>query len=127
VSYEEDFPLSDIIDFLEKMGQECHLRDATDAELAEALEDAGVESVAQAALLSRDPHALETFLGTTPNACCLVDPGHEEEEEEDDDDEDDEDDEDDDDDDDIEIEEEEDKQAEQICAASVFPSKAGEG
>jgi hypothetical protein len=105
--------LSNIIDLLEKIGQEATLRDATDAELAAALEEAGIDPAAKETLLTRDPNAIAALVGSNPNICCLVYPRPEEEEEDEDgeegEEEGEEDDDDDDDDDDEEEEEESDE------------------
>lgn len=87
--------MSDVVDFLEKMGQDAHLREASDAELAAALEEAGVDPAAQATLLTRDAHAIGSLLGADPNTCCLVRGPDEDEETEEEDDEGEDDDEDD--------------------------------
>jgi hypothetical protein len=112
--------LSNVIDFLERMGQDARLRDATEADLEAALTQAGIEPALRTAMLGEDSHALESLLGVTPNMCCLIrkddeeedEPDEEEEEEDDDEDEyeedEDEDEEEDEDDDEEEEEDEED-------------------
>lgn len=82
--------MSNVIDFLEKFGQDAGLRHATDDAIADALRNAGIEPRLQAAILDKDQHALEALLGADTNVCCMVNAPDEEEEEEDEDDEDDE-------------------------------------
>ena len=101
--------MSNVIDFLERMGQDARLRDATESELDAALVQAGIEPALRTAMLGEDSHALESLLGVAPTLCCLIHKEDEEEEpdEEDEDEDDDEDDEDDEDEDEDEDEEEE--------------------
>lgn len=111
-----------VIDFLERFGQDAGLRYATSDAVAEALRQAGIESALQAAILAKDQRTLEALLGSDTNVCCLIHKDDEEEEEEsDEDEEDDEDDEDfdedededeDEDDDEDEDEDDEDEEAE---------------
>src|SRR5215472_10601812 len=63
--------MSDVIDFLEKMGQDSALRHASRAELEGALAEAGLSSQVRAALASGDTGALAALLGSG-NACCLI-------------------------------------------------------
>lgn len=53
----------DTIDFLERMGQDAGLRDASDVVLSAALEQARVEPLARAAILGRDGDALQAMAG----------------------------------------------------------------
>ncbi len=88
--------MSNVIEFLEKMGQDALLRHATPAELDEALIRAGIEPALRAAVLDPDSTLLESLLGANHNIFCAVNVPHEEEEEEREDEEEGEDDEDDD-------------------------------
>lgn len=63
--------MSDVIDFLEKMGQDSALRHAPRAQLEGALADAGLSAQIRAALASRDTGALAALLGSG-NVCCLI-------------------------------------------------------
>lgn len=74
--------MSNVIDFLERFGQDADLRHATDEAVAEALRNAGIEPALQAAVLDKDQRALEALLGTDTNVCCMVYKEDEEEEEE---------------------------------------------
>jgi hypothetical protein len=106
-----------VIDFLERFGQDAGLRYATGDVVAEALQQAGIDPAVRLAIVSKDQDALERLLGADTNVCCMINkPDDEEEEEEDDEDEDededdedfDEDDEEDEDDDEDEDEDEDD-------------------
>jgi hypothetical protein len=83
--------VSNVIDFLERLGQDAGLRHATDEAVTEALRNAGIEPALQAAILDKDQHELEALLGADTNVCCMIYKEDEEEEtEEEEDDEDDE-------------------------------------
>ena len=120
-----------VIDFLERFGQDAGLRYATSDMVAEALQQAGIEPALQAAILAKDQRALEALLGSDTNVCCLIHKDDEEEEEEsdedeEDDDEDDEDfdeDEDEDEDDDEDEDEDEDDEDEEAELNSVVRSR----
>jgi hypothetical protein len=81
--------VSNVIDFLERFGQDADLRHATDEAVAEALCNAGVAPALQEAVLDGDQRALEALLGADTNVCCMIfkEDEEEEEEEEDEDDE----------------------------------------
>jgi hypothetical protein len=64
--------MSNIIEFLEKLGQDSQLRHATGRELETAMEQAGIEPELHAALAGADRHGLETQAGAATNVCCLV-------------------------------------------------------
>ena len=102
--------MSNVIDFLERLGQDAELRYASSDLLAEALQSAGIDPGLRAAILGNDRLKLEALVGAEPNVCCAVHREDEEEEEEEDDDEDDEDDEDEEDEDEDEDEEEEEEE-----------------
>ncbi len=101
--------MSNVIDFLERFGQNASLRYATSDAVAEALKKAGIDPALQAAILDKDQHKLEAFLGANTNVCCMVHSPDDDEEEEEDEDEDEEDDEDEDFDDDEDEDEDEDE------------------
>ena len=106
--------MSNVIDLLERFGQDADLRYATSEMMEEALRGAGIDPALRAAILGKDPRELEALLGAVPNVCCATHKEDDEEETEEDDEEDedededdfDEDDEDEDDDEDDEDEEE---------------------
>ncbi|HWK50073.1 MAG TPA: hypothetical protein VNR40_09305, partial [Steroidobacter sp.] len=69
--------MSNIIEFLEQLGQDSRLRNATGLELQAALAQAGIEPAVHAALAGADRHSLETQAGAATNVCCLVYPAEE--------------------------------------------------
>jgi hypothetical protein len=77
--------MSNVIDFLEKWGQDSRLRDATSAELEQALLRAGIEPAGRAAILGADRCVLESLLGARSRVVCAILAPEEEEEEEDED------------------------------------------
>jgi flagellar biosynthesis/type III secretory pathway M-ring protein FliF/YscJ len=77
--------VSDVIEFLERFGQDADMRHAADDAIAEALSNAGIESRLQSAILSKDQRALEALLGADTNVCCMVHTPDDDEEEEDED------------------------------------------
>ncbi|WP_116807098.1 hypothetical protein [Steroidobacter cummioxidans] len=64
--------MSNLIEFLEKLGQNSQLRNVTGLELQAALSQAGIESSVHAALAGADRHSLETQAGAATNVCCLI-------------------------------------------------------
>jgi hypothetical protein len=75
--------MSNVIDFLERLGQDAQLRYATRNELEAALTRAGIEPALRTALLDSDSDrsSLESVIGASSNVCCLVNVPDEEEEE----------------------------------------------
>ncbi len=72
--------MTDVIDFLERMGQDAQLRHAAQDEVELALNSAEIAPELQTAILARDQAQLEKLLGQTP-LCAPLFPGQEEEEE----------------------------------------------
>ena len=72
--------MSNVIDFLERYGQDADLRHATDEAVADALRNAGIEPALEAAVLDKDQRALEALLGADTNVCCMIFKEDEEEE-----------------------------------------------
>ena len=66
--------MSDVIDFLEKLGQDSALRHAS---LDSVLAQARLSPEVRAALASRDAGALAALLGSA-NVCCLINAPQEE-------------------------------------------------
>jgi hypothetical protein len=94
----DDF-VSNVIDFLQRLGQKADLRHAPRTALELALAESGIDPALREALLGADQRKLESLLGADTNVCAMS-PGKKEDDEEEDEDEDDfEDDEDDEDDD----------------------------
>jgi hypothetical protein len=80
--------MSDLIDFLERMGSDSQSRFATGPGLEEALTRAGIAPTVRSAVLAGDQHQLESLIGASRNVCNLINlPDEEEEEEEDEEDE----------------------------------------
>ena len=72
--------MSDLIDFLERMGGDSQSRFATESRLEEALKRAGIAPTVRSAVLAGDQLRLESLIGASHNICNLVDlPGEEEE------------------------------------------------
>jgi hypothetical protein len=77
--------MSDVIDFLERMGQDAQLRDASQEEVELALADAEIESSMRSAILGRDTTGVQALLGQVPMFIIVMpseEPEEEEEEEE---------------------------------------------
>jgi hypothetical protein len=75
--------MSNVIDFLERLGKDAHLRRASDPELEQALIRAQIDPAVREAILLRDQRRLESLLGATANVCCAIyAPLHEEDDEE---------------------------------------------
>jgi len=72
--------MTDVIDFLERMGQEAQLRHASQDEVELALTGAEIAPELKAAILAKDSAQLETSLVQAP-LCAMFFPGKEEEEE----------------------------------------------
>ena len=103
--------MSNVIDFLQRLGQDSDLRRAPRTALELALAETGIDPALREALLRADQRKLESLLGADTNVCAMS-PGKKEDDEEEEDDEDFEDDEDedeDDDEDDFEDEDEDDE------------------
>lgn len=83
--------MSDLIDFLERMGSDSQSRFATGPGLEEALTRAGIAPAVRSAVLAGDQPRLESLIGASRIVCNLVNlPDEEEEDEDEDEDEDDE-------------------------------------
>ena len=87
--------MSNVIDFLQRLGQDAELRHAPRTALERALAEAGIDPALREALLGADQRKLESLLGADTNVCAMISPGKKEEEEDEDLDEDEDDDEDD--------------------------------
>jgi hypothetical protein len=64
--------MSDVIDFLEKLGQDSALRYASRIQLEGALESARLDPQLQAAVMAGDREAIEAILGDGSNVCCMI-------------------------------------------------------
>ena len=80
--------MSNVIDFMERLGQDANLHRAMIEDLEKALHDAGLEPALKDAILGNDRPALEALAGAQGNVCCMIykedeeAPEEEEEEEE---------------------------------------------
>jgi hypothetical protein len=74
--------MSNVIAFLETMGQDAELRHAGRAELYRELTDRQVDTDAQWAILRGDSERLGVLLGAPTIICCSITAPDEEEEEE---------------------------------------------
>lgn len=63
----------DVVDFMEKMGGDAQLSQASDGELAEALAATDISSELQSVVLAKNAQHLEALLGAKP-VCVLVAP-----------------------------------------------------
>jgi CO dehydrogenase/acetyl-CoA synthase beta subunit len=79
--------MSTVIEFLEKLGADAHLRQATRDEVALALADARVDASASEVILAGDIEALYALLEQAPMCCVQTVPHKEDEDEEEEDDE----------------------------------------
>jgi hypothetical protein len=71
----------DVIDFLERMGQDAQLRHASQDEVGLALAGAEIDPELRVAILARDEQGLQALLGQDP-FCCLISPAKPGEEQE---------------------------------------------
>jgi hypothetical protein len=71
--------MMDVIDFLERMGQDAQLRYGSQNEVELALAGAQIAPELQTAILAEDPQHLETLLGQDV-FCAMLFPGDEQEE-----------------------------------------------
>src|SRR5882757_4690768 len=69
--------MSNVISFLESVGQDAALRHATKEELELALNKAQIDPALQTAILEKDQRQIEALLGAASNVCCGVFPGKE--------------------------------------------------
>lgn len=66
--------MSNVIDFLERMGQDAKLSHASRSEMQFALQQANIVSDAHLAILNMDQHELEVIVGANSNVCCAIFP-----------------------------------------------------
>lgn len=64
--------MSNVIDFLERMGQDAKLRYAVGEAFETALAAADIDPAVRAALVDEDQSRLEALLGAPTNVCCMV-------------------------------------------------------
>ncbi len=64
--------MSDLVDFLERMGGDSQSRFATEPRLEEALTRAGIAPTIRSAVLDGDQLRLESLIGATRNVCNMI-------------------------------------------------------
>lgn len=64
--------MTEIIDFLEKLGQDAQLRHAGCGEISAALAAARIDKVAAEAILAGDERTLAAHLAARSEVCCLI-------------------------------------------------------
>ena len=64
--------MSNVIDFLERLGKDAQLRHASDGALEQALINAEIDPAVREAILMHDQRRLEHLLGATTNVCCVI-------------------------------------------------------
>ena len=74
--------MSNVISFLETIGQDARLRHAAKDEMELALARTRIEPDLQAAILSGEQARLEALLGTRTNLICGILPGKDDDDEE---------------------------------------------
>jgi hypothetical protein len=67
--------MSNVIEFLERMGQDARLRHASRNTVESALLSAKIDADVRTAILTDDHRQLESLLGANPKMCCLIEPG----------------------------------------------------
>jgi hypothetical protein len=75
--------MSSIIDFLERMGSEAQLHDASLEELELALTEAAIEAPLRTAILTKDTSGLQALLRQMPLFGIQLDPDDDEDDDED--------------------------------------------
>jgi hypothetical protein len=83
--------VSNVTDFLQRLGQDADLGHAPQTALELALAEANLDPALRKALLGADQRKLEKLLGVDSNVCCVIVAGKREEDEEEEEEEDDED------------------------------------
>jgi len=73
--------MSNVIDFLERMGQDAHLRQGSQDEVELALASAKISPELRTAILARNQTQLEALLGQIP-LCAVFFPSKEDDDEE---------------------------------------------
>lgn len=64
--------MTDVIEFLERMGRDAQLRHASEAVLEQAMRDAQMSSRARAALKGGRRAEIEAIIGAESNVCCVI-------------------------------------------------------
>lgn len=74
--------MSNVIDFLERMGRDAWLRHASQGDVEQALVRAQIDPELQEAILAKDQRRLELLLGAC-NVCCSQEPGNDDDDDDD--------------------------------------------
>ncbi|MCO7226885.1 hypothetical protein [Pleionea sp. CnH1-48] len=77
--------MSQVIKFLEKLGQDATLRHASKEQLSEEINQLDVNDELRDALQNNDAEALKKLLGSRPDVICFIAPAEDEPEKEGDD------------------------------------------
>jgi hypothetical protein len=64
--------MSNVIEFLERMGQDAQLRHATHTNIEKELVSKHIEPMIRSAILAKDSEQIEALLGVNNKLCCLV-------------------------------------------------------
>lgn len=64
--------MTDVIEFLERMGRDAQLRHASEGVLEQAMRDAQMSPRARAAVTGGDRAEIEAVIGAESNVCCVV-------------------------------------------------------
>jgi len=74
--------MSNVIGFLERMGQDASLRDATRDKIEETMHEAHLQDDVRSAILGEDSRLLSDLLGARAKVYCLIAPSRKEDDEE---------------------------------------------
>ncbi|MBL8268282.1 hypothetical protein [Steroidobacter sp.] len=74
--------MSNVVDWLARIGQSSRLQALSGEQLAQELARAGLEPAVQAAIVQQRRHQLEQLIGASKNVCCLIHAPQDEEPEE---------------------------------------------
>ena len=66
--------MSNVIDFLEKMGRDAQLRHANDSDVNQAMQIAGIDAATGSAIRKGDEEQLAALLKANPNVCAMIFP-----------------------------------------------------
>jgi hypothetical protein len=64
--------MSNVVEFLERIGQDSSLRDVARVDLKQALNDAEIDPAVQTAIINGDGKRLEELLSAKSNVCAIV-------------------------------------------------------
>jgi len=64
--------MSNVINFLERMGQDAKLRDADRGSFDQALQNAGIDAQLWSSIVAADDKQREKLLGAASNVCAII-------------------------------------------------------